>query len=530
MSVSSHSNKKTNPISMKKHLLKITMIAAISLASNLSNAQRYLSEVFTSTIETSDVTYAQNYSVLTGSPILQNLVMDVYEPAGDSLAERPMIMLLHTGAFLPKYINQLPVGDKRDSATVEMARRFARMGYVVAVPDYRLGWNPQGTQDERTETYIRAIYRGLQDAKSCTRWFRKDADLNGNTYGVDTSKIAVGGQGEGGYLSLAYGSLDELAEIELTKFFNFTTNAWMLDTAIVGDWNGFGGNPALNINNHVGYSSDVNVVFNIGGAIGDTSWIQPGEVPVISTHGVADAFAPYSYGIISIPGTTLFVVDVSGSSDVIRKNNEFGNNDAFFTPPITDVYTTRANAVNTALDATYGNGGDEGLMPFVGIADGNGPWEFWDDATVNTEAPLLGQDPATILANGYASNPVYQALGPVAGRARAMAFIDTIVGYTAPRLYRVLYEQYVSIDELAASEINIVLYPNPAKNEFTLTAGNEAVIIEVELVDLMGKSQLVESKLNTSTHVVNIDQLPSGVYLVNITTDAGSAKRKLVKR
>jgi hypothetical protein len=139
---------------MKHYLLKAAIIFLIILTSSLTQAQRYVTEIFTSTNVSSNIIFGQNYSVLTGSPILENLVMDIYEPTGDVLSERPLIMLLHTGDFLPRYINQLTIGDKTDSATVEMANRFAKMGYVVAVPNYRTGWNPSGTQDERTETYI----------------------------------------------------------------------------------------------------------------------------------------------------------------------------------------------------------------------------------------------------------------------------------------------------------------------------------------------------------------------------------------
>lgn len=515
---------------MKQLLLKSAIIFFIVITSSSVEAQRYLTEVFTSTDETSNVIYGDNYSVLTGSPILESLVMDVYEPAGDTLSERPLIMLLHTGGFLPRYINQVPTGNKKDSATVELARRFAKMGYVVAVPDYRVGWNPQGTQHERTQTFIQAVYRGLQDSKSCVRWFRKDADQNGNSYGIDTNKIAVGGQGEGGYISLAYSSLNSLQELQLTKFFNFTTNAFMIDTTLIGNWDGFGGNPALNNSNHVGYSSEVDVVFNIGGAIGDSSWVNAGEVPVISLHGVADAFNPFSYGIVTVPGTSLFVVDVSGSSDVIRINNSLGNNDVFFTPPITDAYTVQANNANTSIDATYGNDANEGLLPFLGLADGNGPWEFWDDATVSAGANAFGQDPATILANGYAPNPVYQALGPVAGKARAMEFIDTIVGYTAPRLFRVLIEQYVNIDEIDEESVAVSIYPNPAHDNFSVVTGVKSIINEIELIDLMGKSHLTETQLNTFEHVLNLDQLPNGTYFVRITTANGVITRKLVKQ
>ena len=512
-----------------KHFIRTSFFVILATGLTVSvSAQRYLSEVFTATDETSNITYGENYSILTGAPVLQGLIMDIYEPQGDTETERPLIVFFHSGSFLPRYINQLAIGDKTDSATVEIARRFARMGYVVAVPNHRLGWNPQGTQDERTETIIKAVYRAMQDAKTCVRWFRKEVAENGNTYGIDPSKIAVGGQGSGGYVSLAYGYLNSLQDLQLSKFFNFTTNAFMVDTARDGNWNGFGGNPALNVSNHPGYSSDCNVVFNVGGAIGDSIWINAGEKPVISTQGIHDAFAPFSYGIVNVPGTTLFVVEVSGSSDVIRINNRVGNNDRFTNPPISDAFTARANAVNDAYDATYGNGGNEGLLAFEGLADGNGPWEFWDDATATAGAIALGQDPVVILGNTYAGNPVYQALGPVAGKARAMAFIDSIIGYTAPRLYRVLFEQPDGMEE-GGEQVQVTLYPNPAKERFYILTGSAVNIRAIELVDLAGKQKAHIQDLNTPEYALSTTGLPEGIYFVRITTDKGFVTKKWVK-
>ena len=46
--------------------------------------------------------------------------------------------------------------------------------------------------------------------------------------------------------------------------------------------------------------------FNIGGAVGDSTWIEAGEVPIVTMQGEADYFAPFQYGIVTVPGTTVF--------------------------------------------------------------------------------------------------------------------------------------------------------------------------------------------------------------------------------
>ncbi len=518
---------------MKKNLLLSTAFCA-SLFANTTNAQtRYLDEVFPSVTVTSNVVYGNNFSVLTGSPVAQDLKMDIYEPTGDTQSDRPLILYVPTGSFLPRYINQTPTGAKTDSATVEMCTRLAKQGYVVAAVDYRRGWNPQASSQElRAESIIRAVYRGLQDAKTCVRFFRKDVATNSNSYGIDDTKIAVGGQGSGGYISYAYATLDEVSEIQLPKFFNVTENKVMVDPAIMGDFSGFGGSSALNNDNHVGYSDDISMVFSIGGAIGDSTWIDPLGMPIIALQGEADFFAPFTYGIVTVPGTGGNVVEVSGASDVVRLNNQFGNNDVFKTPSITDVYTTRADAFNTNKNGTYGNGGDEGLFAFEGAGNGNGPWEWLDTVAMKAEAAQWGQDGDVILNGFYTANPVFKALyenvGYAAARARAISYIDTIQGYISPRLFRGLIEQpyYVSVEEVSATEVNV--YPNPASDHISFVADHNNLISSISFFSLEGKLVRVESNVNAANVVVSNLDLPKGVYFATISFNKGTTTKKVV--
>ena len=516
---------------MKKNLLLTAAFCASLFANETSAQTRYLDEVFTSVTVSSNVVYGNNLEVLTGVPVAKDLLMDVYEPAGDMLTDRPLILYLTTGSFLPRYINQSATGSKTDSAVVEMCTRLAKQGYVVAAVDYRKGWNPaEPITDDRTESILRAVYRGLQDSKTCVRFFRKDVATNSNSFGIDDTRIAVGGQGSGGYISLAYGALDKLSEIQLLKFFNFTSNQYMVDTTLMGNWSGLGGNAAYNTDNHVGYSDDVSMTFNIGGAVGDSTWIEAGEVPIITMQGEADYFAPFQYGIVTVPGTTVFVIDVSGSSDVSRMANAFGNNDVFKTPAITDVYTTRANAFNTANDATYGNAGDEGLFAFEGAANGNGPWEWIDTAAVKAEATAWGQDGDVILDNFYAANPLFEYLyvtgGYGAARARAIAYCDTIQGYLSPRLYRGLLEQPFSVAEFTATEVSV--YPNPASDQVSFVSEDSNPISTILFYSLEGKVVRTESNINATNIVVSNLDLPKGIYFANVRFKEGTTVKKIV--
>ena len=128
------------------------------------------------------------------SDVYKRQVMDVYTPTGDTETARPLIVYLHTGSFLPRYLNQLVTGSKSDSATVEMCKQFAKKGYVVAAIGYRTGWNPASPSEQtRKQTIIQAVYRSMQDTKTAVRYFRKSIAEDANPYGVNGDQIVIGG-------------------------------------------------------------------------------------------------------------------------------------------------------------------------------------------------------------------------------------------------------------------------------------------------------------------------------------------------
>ncbi|HRO74021.1 MAG TPA: hypothetical protein PK611_10150, partial [Saprospiraceae bacterium] len=114
--------------------------------------RRYLDQVF-SDVEEVPGTLANakgvNYTILgflatqgQAHTLPQPLIANMYYPKGDTATNRPLIMFIHTGNFFPYPANGSCSGTLRDSSNVEIAKRLAKMGYVVAVVDYRLGWNP----------------------------------------------------------------------------------------------------------------------------------------------------------------------------------------------------------------------------------------------------------------------------------------------------------------------------------------------------------------------------------------------------
>lgn len=494
------------------------------------NAQRYLEEIFTEVDVVTDITYGTNITVLTvpvtGMPSQEDLKMDLYMPAGDTETNRAILLNLHTGNFLPQGTNGNVNGERIDSVNVELAMRFAKMGYVVANIDYRLGWNPLADDiDERISGLINAAYRGIQDSRTCVRFFRKTVAEDGNPYGVDPENIAMIGNGTGGYVVLGAASINEYNELLLPKFFN-SDGTPMVTEELNGDPFAVTNTP-LCIANHVGYSSEFDVAVNMGGAIGDTSWLSSDDVALVSFQVPNDPFAPYEEDILVVPTTGDLIVEVQGSKIIQQKANELGLNDEMINAMIDDEFTDAAEA--------NGNMGLEGLYPFPRPCPPSffppnepqceaSPWEWWDAAFWSqVEHPNCpsGSFPQcnfhTVTLNSNQDMSV----------TKAMTYIDTIVGYAAPRMYFAMQLDVATNEILSAEDVNLSIAPNPAATEMRFNSDAENPMETIEIYNFAG--QLVSSsRVENNNFVLNRDGLSNGMYIAKIQFEKGIVSKKVV--
>ena len=540
---------------MKKTLLSIIFTGGI-LASAFSQQQRYVDEVFTNFTVENNIEYCTNYSVIAagmGMPLLPtgtiipgvgtpapDLVFDLYEPNGDTVSERPLIIMLHTGTFAPIIRNLNPTGSRQDFATTEICKSFAKRGYVVANLEYRLGWNPAApTQAERAASIMKAVFRAMQDTKSAVRFFRKDYAQT-NQWGIDTSRIILCGQGSGGWVALGYATVDKLAEIQLPKFLDANAVP-LIDTAVIGDWDGYGGNSIPgqgNMESNLVYSNDIHMVCNMGGAIGDLSWLEAGDVPMCAVHCPTDPIATYTTGTVSISGIGIVTTDISGHYDIMEKSNSLGNNSIF--DPVNagnDTYTLAAAAASASavgIDIAFANAGDTlvgtpvpNVFPYItGNPYESAPWDYWDSATVVSIAPLVG----ATLAQAQAAHASGLQLNPNMSIAKAMAYIDTTLGYFCRRIVRATnLDGLAGLNDLSNLESGVQMYPNPTSNNITINSEN-GTINSIKLYTTAGK--LVKEEANLSSNHVNLNNLnlTEGLYLCSIEINGQSVTKRLIIR
>ena len=231
-----------------------------------TTAGRYYQPVFPNVTVTSGVAFgsAADYTGAT-----QTLRMDIYQPTGDASAERPVIIFAHQGGFV--------TGSRTDAYMVKVCTQFARLGYVTASIDYRLGFQLTGfRQPADTPQVARAAIRGMQDLRAAVRFFRADA-AGANVYRASASRIVVGGSSAGAFAALEVGYLDKTSEVPA-----------YVGLAALGGIEGSSGNP--------GYNSFPLAVLNLSGATEQPSVLEAGNAPLYSAHGTADATVPYLQG------------------------------------------------------------------------------------------------------------------------------------------------------------------------------------------------------------------------------------------
>lgn len=463
------------------------------------NSTRYFNKVFPDVQVISDIVYAQNITVLPGFPTVDSLKMDVYQPAGDSLQLRPLIIALHSGMFLPYPQNGLVSGYKNDSAMVQFSREMAQRGYVVASISYRLGWNPvSGDGEVIRGTYLNAHYRGIQDARTAVRFFRKNVAIAGNTFGIDTSRIALGGMGVGGSIALGAASLDKYSELSLPKFIHANSQVSYVDTSLSGDLWGTN-DRQLNMANHLGYSSDFDAVFSMGGYVLDSSWIEAGDVPMIALQCFGDPVYPYNYGPILAPNVSLAIFYVSGSEGVIGRNYRLGNQMTLTESAFLDRYSYVAAGKNDSL---------EGLFRFNTANPENAPWQWWDSTDPN--------------------HPTASMFNPDMSKTKAVAYIDTAAYYASQRLICALQlDACQKLSDLAldvaptqaATPLKLEVYPIPTRRK--LFFESNASIREVSVVDAGGKVHFRNADCRGKKGQVDTSEFPVGLYFISVRFSTG---------
>lgn len=483
---------------MKKSSLLILLIISlinITLAQIPYN-QRYITSVFDEINITTNVVYgnapAINYPYLdenNTSP--QDLLMDIYQPVGDTLESRPAMVCVHSGAFIS--------GSKEAEDMVAFCDSMAHRGYVSASIDYRMGMNIFSSSSS-----TRAVYRGIQDGRAAIRYLKENAVL----YGIDTNNIYLLGSSAGAYIGQHNYYMD--TEEERPQETYLSPDLGCLDCT----------------GNDYEHSGKANGLVALWGALMDTNMIiSTDTLPVFLAHGTADETVPFGYG--SAFGNSNFPATY-GSSLVAQQLEDFGND---------------------ALTYFVPGAGHE----FYGTSNGNWtgtPNQYWDTVFNKVESyyydvhkPIAGfyivqmenaamfYDTSKFATNWYwdfgdghfstEQNPEHIFEQP--GEFVVVQFVkneldswDTVSAYAY---------SFVGVEK--THTLDILIYPNPASN-YIVFQNNDIQDLNLKLMSNSGRVIVDFELQKLEKFILPTDSYPKGLYFVSINNGKTILLEKII--
>lgn len=246
---------------------------------------RYLTEVFSGEPTMTTVKFGENVTIA-GNDI--ELFMDIFEPEGDVAYNRPVLMFAFGGSFI--------AGER--AATHDLARTFAKKGFVTASIDYRLYDKPLFPFPD-SNAMIDVVMQAVSDYKAAIRYLRKDAATT-NTFRIDPDFVFTGGISAGSIASIHAAYMDEGEAPPYVQTF-------------IDANGGLEGNTDLPDDSSMGYSTEIQGVINHFGGLHRKEWVDAGDPPIMSIHGDIDQIVPYGFGYARVAIIDILTINGSGA-------------------------------------------------------------------------------------------------------------------------------------------------------------------------------------------------------------------------
>jgi predicted esterase len=182
-------------------------------------------------------------------------LLDLYEPEGDTLELRPLIINLHGGGF--------KLGNKKSTCTPSFSRSYAQRGYVCAAINYRLS---RKKPLSKFKDLAEGCFDAIEDMNSAIAFLV----AHSREYRIDTNRIILAGNSAGAITVVQAVYSNPALRAKFIPGITRPTDSTALTpryTAVVNLW----------------------------GAVFDTGWIQYSSIPIVSIHGTRDRIVPYDH-------------------------------------------------------------------------------------------------------------------------------------------------------------------------------------------------------------------------------------------
>ena len=443
---------------------------------------------------------------------MRPLYLDIFTPSGDTVKHRPAIIFMHSGGFL--------LGTRHNDDMIALCDSFARRGYVTTTIDYRIGMGATinrifgiiiGAKVDEANGY-RSFYRAMQDSRAAIRFLKQNAE----NYGIDTTKIFLYGSSAGAILSIQNLYLDKTAEIDSAAF--KTPSLGNPDTIGVS-----------------GFGAKANAVVALWGSLQKPELIEDEPTPVFLAHGTADDVVPFKkgklLGNIEIPISTIklqlpdgygsFCIDTALQNRGIPhqtyfvegKKHEFYGVDtgefpedgpnAYWDTIIWKTSDFLFDIIQPEADFQVENQNLTSIFTNTSSEIYSARWDFGDNITGN----------GNVVEHVYTQSGIYKVTLTACNKNMACDTISKMVE-TGNQVFA---------NENPFAEIRI--FPNPASNFIVIEGLTDNA--QIRIFNMNGT--LIEMKENIGNGSLNIQQLETGIYALEIKNQQQKTTLKLVK-
>ena len=153
-------------------------------------------------------------------------------------------------------------------------------------------------------------------------------------------------------------------------------------------------------------------------------------------------------------------------------------------------------------------------------------------STINTAAGIIATTPVfvrTLKADNVKTALTYSIdLVGLQGQSVNIALrhhdcIDENILY----LDDLLVTQTAALSTKDLSKVNFNIFPNPVEDVLNISKSSESEIISVDITDLNGRT--IKS-VNNDFSTINVSDLSTGIYFINVRSEEGFATKKLIKK
>jgi len=479
-------------------------------ASLHAQTYRYTQSIFSEVSIIENVVYT-NAQRLAGvfndesSTINTDYLMDIYQPVGDEISERPAIIFIHGGAFIS--------GNRKHDDMEAFCDSLARKGYVTATIDYR-----HGMYLTSEASAARAVYRGLQDGRSAVRFLK----ANAGTYGIDPNKVYMAGSSAGAFICLHSVYMNDPDEKPASTGSYIYNNPLIPFNQITAPDLG-----AYDMGDNLNQDGTPDAIFCLWGALQNTDLIKAKDnIPIYLIHGTADETVPFGigppFGLSSFPptygsspiSTTITQLGFNRISTwfVEGEGHEFyGVTNGYWTPVPNQYWGLTIEKATSffyeqhkpqagfsysysALEVTFNNESTDAQ---------NWYWDFGDGETSRLDSP----------DHSYSASGTYTVTLYVENEIQS--WDETSMEISVDN---------TGIEEILLSQINI--YPNPVRDLLIINDLPDNVTIELFSVN----GRLI-SRINPIDNLIEMDmkELPVGLYILNFIEGQKTFQKRVLK-